>query len=99
MVERSTGAQPSGPRAAEPHDGGEVTLRQLYLTFKAGLWLIVVVGLVCGVAAFLIAGAVPLLCALVLGASLAHRQELRLRVDLRRPRRLLTVVRRTPLVE
>ncbi len=57
MVERSTGAQPSGPRAAEPHDGGEVTLRQLYLTFKAGLWLIVVVGLVCGVAAFLIAGA------------------------------------------
>jgi hypothetical protein len=29
----------------------------------------------------------------------APRQELRLRVDLRRPRRLLTVVRRTPLVE
>ena len=52
-----------------------------------------------GQLAFLIAGAVPLLCALVLGASLAHRQELRLRVDLRRPRRILTVVRRTPLVE
>jgi MFS family permease len=52
-----------------------------------------------GQLAFLIAGAVPLLCALVLGVSLAHRQELRLRVDLRRPRRLLTVVRRTPLVE
>jgi len=52
-----------------------------------------------GQLAFLIAGAAPLLCALVLGASLAHRQELRIRVDLRRPRRLLTVVRRTPLVD
>ena len=36
---------------------GEVTLRQLYLTFRAGLPLIVVVALVCAVAAFLVVGA------------------------------------------
>ena len=44
-------------------------------------------------------GAPPLVTALVLGAVLAHRQELRLRVDLRGRRRMLSIVRRTPLVE
>ena len=52
-----------------------------------------------GQLAFLIAGAPPLVTALVLGAVLAHRQELRLRVDLRGRRRMLSIVRRTPLVE
>jgi uncharacterized protein involved in exopolysaccharide biosynthesis len=36
---------------------GEVTLRQLYLTFRAGLLLIVVVAVVCAVAAFVLVGA------------------------------------------
>lgn len=55
MAEPSTGG--GGARVTSPPYGGEVTLRQLYLTFKAGLWLIVLVGLVCGVAAFLFVGA------------------------------------------
>ncbi len=48
-----------------------------------------------GQVAFLIAGAGPLLTAIVVGVVLAIRHELRIRVDLRRPRRLVTVVRRT----
>ena len=45
-----------GVRSPEQWHGGEVTLRQLYLTLKAGMWLIVLVAVVCGVAAFLIVG-------------------------------------------
>lgn len=44
--------------------------------------------------AFLVAGAVPLLTAAVVGAVLAHRHQLRIRVDLRRPSRLVEIVRR-----
>lgn len=47
-----------------------------------------------GRTAFLVAGGVPLVAAFVLAVVLAHRHELRLRVDLRRPRSLLTIVRR-----
>lgn len=36
---------------------GELSLRQLYLTFRAGLPLILIVALVCAVAAFFVAGA------------------------------------------
>lgn len=46
-----------------------------------------------GQVAFLVAGAGPLLTATVVGLILALRHELRIRVDLRRPRRLLTIVR------
>lgn len=60
-------------------------------------WIAATVG---GQLAFLIAGAVPLVAALVLGAVLAWRQELRIRVDLRTPpRRMVSIVRRTPLVD
>lgn len=52
-----------------------------------------------GQLAFLVAGAVPFVSALVLGGVLAYRQELRLRVDMRRPGRIFTIVRRAPLVD
>lgn len=52
-----------------------------------------------GQTAFLVAGAVPFATALVLGIALASRSELRLRVDVRRPGRLFTIVRRPPLVD
>lgn len=48
-----------------------------------------------GQVAFLVAGAVPLLTAAVLAVVLAFRHELRIRVDLRRPRRLFSIVSRT----
>ncbi|MFT4283406.1 MAG: MFS transporter [Protaetiibacter sp.] len=51
-----------------------------------------------GPAAFLVAGAVPLLVALVVGVVLARRHQLQIRVDLRRPRRLVTIVRRPEAV-
>ncbi|MCS0499029.1 MFS transporter [Protaetiibacter mangrovi] len=46
-----------------------------------------------GRVAFLVAGAVPVLVAAIVGLVLARRHQLRIRVDLRRPRRLLTIVR------
>jgi len=49
--------------------------------------------------AFLVAGAVPLATALVVGGVLAHRHQLRIRVDLRSPRRLFSIERRTPLTD
>jgi len=51
-----------------------------------------------GPAAFLVAGAVPLLVALVVGVVLARGHQLQIRVDLRRPRRLVTIVRRPEAV-
>ncbi|MFT4029704.1 MAG: MFS transporter [Protaetiibacter sp.] len=42
--------------------------------------------------AFLIAGAVPFVVAVVVGAVLASRHQLRIRVDLRRPRHLVSIV-------
>ena len=49
------GDQPGGAASearGREWQGGEVTLRQLYLTFKAGAWLIVLVAVLCGAAAF-----------------------------------------------
>ncbi|WP_227000776.1 MFS transporter [Protaetiibacter intestinalis] len=48
-----------------------------------------------GQLAFLVAGVVPAVTALVIGVVLARRHELRIRVDLRRPSRLVSVVTRT----
>ncbi|WP_255513469.1 MFS transporter [Homoserinibacter sp. GY 40078] len=47
--------------------------------------------------AFFIAGSVPALAALVVAIVLAHRRELRIRVDLSTPRRMLRIVRREAL--
>ena len=44
--------------------------------------------------AFLVAGGAPAIAALTVGCVLAHRGRLRLRVDVRSPRRLVTIVRR-----
>ncbi|WP_262406215.1 MFS transporter [Protaetiibacter sp. SSC-01] len=48
--------------------------------------------------AFLAAGAVPLVTALVVGAVLAHRHQLRIRVDLRRRAQFFTIVPRDSTV-
>lgn len=52
-----------------------------------------------GQVAFLIAGAVPLIVALVVGIVLARRDQLRLRVDVRRRWRMLSIERGTSLAE
>lgn len=48
---------PSTLRTDDQWHGGEVSLRQLYLTFRAGLLLIIIVALVCAVAAYFVVGA------------------------------------------
>ncbi|MEZ5190907.1 MAG: MFS transporter [Schumannella sp.] len=45
--------------------------------------------------AFLVAGSVPALAGVVVAAILAHRHELRIRVSLRTPRRMVRIVRRS----
>jgi MFS family permease len=48
---------------------------------------------------FLVAGAVPTLVGLVVGAVLAKRHQLRIRVDLRQPLRMLRIERRPDAIE
>ncbi|WP_162248489.1 MFS transporter [Microbacterium sp. Root61] len=47
--------------------------------------------------AFALAGGIPLVAACVLGIVVMRSRELRLRIDLRRPRRLIRIVPRTPV--
>jgi hypothetical protein len=45
-------------------------------------------------AAFLVAGGMPAMAAVTVGCVLARRAQLRVRVDVRSPRRMVTIVRR-----
>lgn len=48
--------------------------------------------------AFLVAGGVPAIAAIVVGLVLARRRQLRVRVDVRHPRRLVTIARREQIL-